>query len=285
MFANPTKACSKPSPRDVLHPPPSLLSAFFPNQSLASEVRVLSVCQSNKTSQRTRNSRLQPPILRPEINLLGCSLFLMSSIHKNLCSAPKAYNALHPQPPSVPAWLLLPESITWDALPPNVCQSTKTKNLHPTQSSQLSSPPTPLPPSLPSITYDDVLFNVREPIHSNTLHRTKTSPLPSPQPPSFLLKSLTCHLALPNVRQSTNALHRRGTKIKSKSFFTQPPSFLPSFLASSRLNYLRRRSLFPNTFAPYPNVTTSSLLPFLLPSTKCTCSHTRRSGNSSRVSS
>ena len=96
MFANPTKACSKPSPRDVLHPPPSLLSAFFPNQSLASEVRVLSVCQSNKTSQRTRNSRLQPPILRPEINLLGCSLFLMSSIHKNLCSAPKAYNALHP---------------------------------------------------------------------------------------------------------------------------------------------------------------------------------------------
>lgn len=238
MFANPTKACSKPSPRDVLHPPPSLLSAFFPNQSLASEVRVLSVCQSNKTSQRTRNSRLQPPILRPEINLLGCSLFLMSSIHKNLCSAPKAYNALHPQPPSVPAWLLLPESITWDALPPNVCQSTKTKNLHPTQSSQLSSPPTPLPPSLPSITYDDVLFNVREPIHYTTLHRTKTSPLPSPKPPSFLPSQITY---LPPCSSQCPSIHQRLTQKRNqkKKANLSSPNLPPSF----RLFLLRPDSI------------------------------------------
>lgn len=132
-------------------PSTSLLSAFFPNQSLAREARVLSVCQSNKTSQITRNSRLQPPIRRLEINLLGCSLFLMFVDPQKPLFRTQSFQRSSPQPPSLLSCLL--GSFFWNQslgklFLPNVCQSTKTKNLQRAQSSQLSSPATSLPPFL-----------------------------------------------------------------------------------------------------------------------------------------
>lgn len=238
-------------------PSTSLLSALFPNQSLASEARVLSACQSNKTSQKTRNSRLQPPILRPEINLLGCSLFLMSSINKNLCSAPKAYNALHPNLlPCFRACLVPSSGIDHLGCSSSQCLSIY-ENQKLTPNSKLATFFTPNFPSslLASQSLTMMYFSMFASQSTITLCTELKTPhfLHLNLLPSFS-NHLLATLLFPMFVNPPTPYTRRGKKKANLSL----PNLLPSVFSCFVPTQLLATMLFPKTFAPYANFTTSS---------------------------
>lgn len=136
---------------------------------------------------------------------------------------PKARSFLRPQPPFLPSFLLASQSLTMMYFSMSASQST------------IPLCTEPKPPHF---------------LHHNLL-------------PSFLLKSLTCDLALPMFVNPPTP-YTEGEK--KKQIFLHPTSFLPSVFSCFVPTQLLATMLFPNTFA---NVTTSStptsLLPFLLP--------------------